>query len=655
MHKNLFGFIWHYSKKQQITAILITFVSFPFLYFSFDLPKTIINKAIPGNTGVGSTSDLMDIQVFGYNFTELFGFQMAQIPYLFLLCGALLLLVLINGALKMRINTYKGIMAERLLRRMRYMLLERTLRFPLPHFQKTSSSEVVTMVTAEVEPLGGFFGDAFALVAFQGGTFLTIVFFMFMQSPMIGFAALALVPLQGYIIPLLQRRINQLHKKRIQKVRLLSNQVGETVSNIQEIRAQNQNPRALAKLGQQLGQIFWIRLEIYKRKFFMKFINNFISQLTPLLFYSIGGLLAILGHLSIGALVAALAAYKEMSAAWKELLGYYNRLSDARIKYEQLTGQFAPKGMLDAGLFNESTASGQLKGTIKAQGLTWIDDDGFKTLDNASFQLTDGSATIILGGSGISRTVLAQLLSRVLLPSDGRLMIDNHDMATLSASLTGSRIGLLTTDPVMFNTSILDNLVLGLQNQPPEETESSEWLTEKAESLASGNSPYDPDQSWINYSAAHVSESEELFEQITQLLTVVELDEDMYQLGLNQLISKETHPEITQLVLTARSKVHKKLTEQGLEETVHIYDFNQYNTYTSVATNILFGKAIDDSFSYSNLAKHPLILELLETHQLKSIFFDIGLRGAELMLDLFRGIPEGHPIFDQYRFISEEK
>lgn len=670
MHKNLFGFIWHYSKTQQITALLFTVVSFPFLYLSFDLPKTIINRAIPGNSGGSGSSEQMDIELFGYNFSELLGFQMAQIPYLFLLCVVLLVLIIINGAFKMRINTYKGIMAERLLRRLRYMLMERTLRFPLPQFQKTAPGEVVTMVTAEVEPLGGFFGDAFVLVAFQGGTFLTIILFMFMQSPLIGFAALALVPLQGYIIPRLQKKINQLQKKRTQKVRLLSNQVGETVSNIQEIRAQNQNTRVMATLSQQLGQIFWIRLEIYKRKFFMKFVNNFITQLTPLLFYSIGGLLAITGHLSIGALVAALAAYKDMSASWKELLGYYNRMSDARIKYDQLTGQFAPQGMLDEALFADGKHSATpeqltLTGSIRATGLTWADEDGFKALDGASFQLTQGTTTVILSNNGISRTVLAQLLSRVLLPSEGKLLVGENDMETLPASLVGRRIGLLTSEPAIFNCSILDNLLLGLQNYPPPETENredtghpiqpDEKSAEKIESLASGNSPHDPGLNWINYTDAQVADQEELLEQIMLLLQQVELDEDMYQLGLNQLIDKDTHPEIAEQILIARSKVHEKLAEQDMDDMVQSYNFNQYNTYTSVATNILCGQPVDDRFSADNLAHHPLILELLDSHQLTETFYDIGLQAAELMLDLFSDIPEGHPIFDQYRFIDDDK
>ena len=50
------------------------------------------------------------------------------------------------------------------------------------------------------------------------------------------------------------------------------------------------------------------------------------------------------GDLSFGALVAVLAAYKDMASPWKELLDFYQQKEDSRIKYEQIVEQFQPAG-----------------------------------------------------------------------------------------------------------------------------------------------------------------------------------------------------------------------------------------------------------------------------------------------------------------------
>lgn len=665
MHKSMYGYIWTYSKREQLLALALTLVSFPFLYFSFDLPKTIINKAIkdPAVTppeGVPVPEEIVPVEIFGFNFTELFGLEMERLYYLFLLCFLFLVLVCVNGVFKMRINTFKGIMAERLLRRLRFILIERTLRFPLPQFQKTSSGEVVTMVTAEVEPLGGFFGDAIVLLAFQGGTFLTIIFFLFMQDPMMGFAATALVPVQGYIIPKLQKKINLLGKQRVKHVRKLSNRIGEVVTGVQDVRAHDHTGFVLADMSRRLGKIFWVRLEIFQRKFFMKFVNNFINQMTPFLFYAIGGYLVLFGELSVGALVAALAAYKDLASPWKELLNWYQRLADSKIKYEQLISQFQPPGMLSEDLQRDAPADlPRLDGPIQASGLSWADEDGVRVIDGANFTVNKGESVAVVSSSGSAKEILAKLMGRILMPSGGKLSLGGSDVEKLHEGVTGARIGYITADPGFFNGSISENLLLGLRRVPPKtELESTtadeERLTEIGEAMASGNSPFSPSADWIDYKSAGAEDYDGVMNNALSLLSVVEMEDDMYSLGLRQTIDPEALPEFAQKISEARIKMRAVLDARGMDDLVQTYDFDRYNTYASVAGNIIFGKSTTPEWEYENWPSNPVIRELMEKHGLNDDFYDIGLRCAQLMVDLFKDVPPGHPFFDQYSFVNEE-
>ena len=115
-------------------------------------------------------------------------------------------------------------------------LYERVLRFPLHHFDRTATGQVIAMMTGELEPVGGFIGDAFALPISQGGTLLTIFVFMFVQNPLLGAAAVALYPVQGYFIPKMQRRIRELGRQRVRKIRSLSDRIGESIAAQAEIR-----------------------------------------------------------------------------------------------------------------------------------------------------------------------------------------------------------------------------------------------------------------------------------------------------------------------------------------------------------------------------------------------------------------------------------
>ena len=126
-----------------------------------------------------------------------------------------------DGGLKYFINVFKGLLGERMLRRLRYQLYSRILRFPLPHFRKVSQGELIPMITAEVEPLGGFIGDAFTLPLYQGGLLVTALIFIMAQDWKLGLMALMFYPVQGYVIPKLQRTVNMLGKERVRHVRKL--------------------------------------------------------------------------------------------------------------------------------------------------------------------------------------------------------------------------------------------------------------------------------------------------------------------------------------------------------------------------------------------------------------------------------------------------
>src|SRR5256884_861697 len=366
LEPSVYRFILKHSMKQQILLLLLTLSSFPFLYYSLDLPKTIVNRAIAGK-----------------HFPEPFlGFEFDQVPYLMVLCAIFLVLVFVNGGFKYFINTLKGQIGERMLRRFRYSLYQRLLCFPLSYFHKNSSAQISPMITVECEQLGGFIGDAFNLPLFQGGQLLTMILFMFMQDPILAAAAIALYPVQGYIIPKLQFKVNQLGKQRVRTVRIVADKVQESASGIIEIQANDTVKLNLTDFAHVLGRIYDIRFEIYKRKFFAKFLNNFIGQLTPFFFYSLGGYLVIKGDLSFGALVAILAAYKDLASPWKELLDFYQIKEDSRIKYEQIVEQFQPAGMIGARLqMAEPQTSAPLTGELSVVNLSFAEEDSSRVLD----------------------------------------------------------------------------------------------------------------------------------------------------------------------------------------------------------------------------------------------------------------------------------
>ena len=637
MEKTLFKFIWRYSKRDQIILLILTAISFPFLYLSLDLPKTIINKAIGGK-------DVPE---------EIFGMTVDQIDYLLILSGAFLALVFVNGGFKFYANVFRGQLGERMLRRLRYSLLARVLRFPIPQFKKVSQGEVIQMVNSEVEPLGGFIGDSIALPAFQGGTLLTILIFMFIQDWMLGLAAIALYPIQGYIIPKLQWHVNQLGKKRVRNVRVLAEKIGEAVSGIEEVHANDGARRILARFTERLGVIYDIRYEIFRRKFFIKFLNNFIAQLTPFFFYSIGGYLVIQGDLTFGALVAILAAYKDLSAPWKELLTYYQRLADSRIKYDQVIEQFDPQGIWPENYqMAEIEADFNLAGNVSAGNLSILDEESQPIVEKLSFDISKSEHIALTGPSSGGKDLVTILMARLLAPDSGQIVVAGKQIADLPEAATGRYMGYIGPNAFVFNATLKENILLGAMHRPiSTEGELNEDLKN---AQLSGNSLDDLGAEWLDYNAIGVDSDEDLQKRLIELLQVVDLDWDVYSMGLRSTLDGFDDDQLLEQILTARNKFREGLDKSDIANFVESFDKEVFNSNASVAENLLFGTPKGKSFNLENIGTNTYVSEILERVGLKEEFIRIGKDVASTMVELFADLPSDHEYFSQYSFISSE-
>ncbi|WP_038015670.1 ABC transporter transmembrane domain-containing protein [Thalassobaculum salexigens] len=642
MESTIYRFILRYSKREQIILLVMTLISFPFLYYSLDLPKRIVNEAL----GAKGTTD------FPITFL---GIEFHQLEYLWTLSGLFLVLVFINGGFKYWINVYRGRLGERMLRRLRYELYTRILRFPIPHFRRVSQGEIIPMVTQEVEPLGGFIGDSISLPAFQGGTLITILFFMFMQDPILGAAAIALSPVQAYVIPKLQRRVNALGKQRVRTVRVLSDRIGETISGVQEIHANNMARLMLARFSAQLGVIYDIRFEIYQRKFVIKFLNNFIAQLTPFFFYAIGGYLVIMGELSLGALVAVLAAYKDLSAPWKELLNFYQQKEDARIKYEQVIDQFdLPEMMAQETLIAEPEAPQPLDGELRANNLGLIDDDGEVQFEGVAMTVPPGTHMALFGPGGAGNEALAMTIARLMHPTSGRITVGQADLHALPEAITGRRMGYVGPSTYVFSSTIRENLLLGVMHRPTGEARDDPAVRAALETAAqAANSTDDPGGPWVDPEA--VGDGEGLVSRLVEDLMLVELDDDCYGLGLRGTIDPQARPQIAERILAARRSFAERLAEDPeMVDLVEPFAADRYNTNASLAENLLFGTPVGPAFQPDTIAAHPYVRRTLASVGLTDDLLKMGRDVAATMVELFADLPSDHEFFGQFSFISPD-
>jgi putative ABC transport system ATP-binding protein len=669
MEPNLFRYIWQHSRREQLGILFLVALSLPFYFLMLNLPKDIVNRGIQGQGFAGPT----DTQVFlrtpvplsetltGEQLFFYEGVALDQTSLLLALSFVFLALVIANGLFKFVINTAKGRMGERVLRRLRYQLVDRLLRFPLPHLRRVKQAEAATMVKDEVEPLGGFIGDAFISPAFLGGQALTAMVFIMAQSVWLGMIALVIVVIQAGLIPKLRIPILRLGKQRQLTARELAGRVGELVDGGLEVHAHDTSNLERADISHRLGQIFDIRYKIFRRKFFVKFLNNFLSQLTPFIFYAVGGVLAIRGEIDIGALVAVIAAYKDLPGPVKELIDWEQRRQDVQIKYDTVIEQFQPPEILEPERQDPAADPGPpLTQAVELRNVTVNDDGDTPILKNASVTIPIPQRTAVVGTGASGKSQLAQVATGLFLPVSGTVLLDGRDTASLPEAVVGRRTAYVGPESYLFPGSVGDTLLYGLKHRPVQEA-ARDAAAERAkreadrETRASGNPLLDPEADWIDYTAAGVAGPDALRRRMVEVLDEVDMSADVYSFGLAGTIDPERRPETARALLEARRMLARRLRERDLAGLVEPFDTERYNRNATLGENLLFGTPIDPAFAPDQLADNRIARQAMEITGLPQTLSRMGLQIARTMVEIFADLEPGHPFFEQFSFIDAEE
>ena len=140
-----------------------------------------------------------------------------------------------------------------------------------------------------------------------------------------------------------------------------------------------------------------------------------------------------------------------------------------------------------------------------------------------------------------------------------------------------------------------------------------------------------------------------------QLLDVVDLRQDVFDLGLRGQVDPEQDPELAEMFLEARKALRQRLEDPSLSKLVELFEPKSYSLQASVGENLLFGTASGPTFERDKLVGNAYVRSVLNGCGLDQAFFDMGTKIAATATELFKDLPPEHPFFERLSFMTSEE
>lgn len=621
--ERLFAYIWRCSRGEQLRVLAVVLLSMPFYYASLDVPKLIVTDAIQGRAFQSSATAPLFRIVSPWSGAVLFpGIEFDRTSYLFALSGLFLALVLVNGAFKYVINMRKGALGERVLQRLRFELFAALVARTPDAGRRISASEAATIIKDEVEPVGGFVGDAFIQPIFLFGQAATALAFILIQSLPLGICAGALVGVQAVIIPRLRREQLRLGRMRQLQSRALAGRIGEVVDGLDEVRNHGAAPYEMSRIAGRLEELFSIRYRLYGRKFAAKFANNLLAQATPFLFYSLGGYFALRGELAIGQLVAVIAAYRDLPPPVKELIDWDQQRMDVEVKFQQVVEQFPA---LDAPAATGALTPAEPAGAVLAAVAVELGGSpGEPGSEKASLTIAPGDHVALFGPHELV-SALASALAGRRRPASGHVSYGDNRLDQMDDATLGRLFAYAGPDPAVFAGTFRDNLLYGLRRGG--------------------------DAEWLDLEAAGVSSPEELGEAVLRVVRVVDLEADMRRAGLAARIDPAAEPDLAARIVAARDALADGLAAANASDLVERFDPERYGERLSIRENLLFGPLPEPEAAS---AAPPFLAVTLYRLELGDALEAIGRGFAATMVEIFADFGPQSLVVQRFAFMSAE-
>ena len=283
---------------------------------------------------------------------------------------------------------------------------------------------------------------------------------MLSYSVQLTFVSLAVVPILGLMIILINPLVLRLIKQRNMRFSDSQSYLVEVVSGIQTVKAQNIELKSRWEWSSRYAKYITASFKTILTGTAAGTISSFLNQVGNLAQLWVGAYLVLGNEITLGQLIAFRIISGNVTGSLLRFVSVWQSFQEVSMSIDML------KDVVDTP--TETSDEDRSNIPLPAiQGQVTYEEVSFRFLESGPLQLANvnlefpaGSFVGIVGGSGSGKSTAMKLLQRLYPPLSGRIFIDGYDIAKVELYSLRSQLGVVLQDTLLFNCSVQENIAL---------------------------------------------------------------------------------------------------------------------------------------------------------------------------------------------------
>ncbi len=388
---------------------------------------------------------------------------------------------------------------QRALADLRIAIFDHLQKMPIGFYERRPAGVLISRMTNDVEALDDLVTDS-VVTLFQAsltliGT-LVILVALDLKLALLTFAVVPLIMLGSLVFRIASA---DAYRRTRETIGRITSNLQETISGIRVVRAFGQEPRHVRRFAELNEANRAANMTtVYLNAAYFPAIEM-IAALATVAILIYGGYQAIDGAITIGVIVAFIAAVSNFFDPITQLSQLYTTYQSGMAALDKIFELLdVEPDLVEA---PDAIELGRLRGEIRFEGVTFaystgrpaasiapggptagggpaggapaggepsdleVDpgepDEAVLALDSIDLVVEPGQTVALVGATGAGKSTFAKLVARFYDPTEGRVLIDGHDLRDVKAASLRRQMGIVPQEAFLFSGTVGENIAFG--------------------------------------------------------------------------------------------------------------------------------------------------------------------------------------------------